>query len=101
MQVQVTQITKPNPTKVLHTPGITGVVLREDVSPLLPSACQGVCQPHPLPGQQAVGGDQGEQRGVEDTVGGLSHQQPTAQQVEIIQRCQEAWAERGDKCMAG
>lgn len=50
---------------------------------------QTVCQPDPLPRQQAVGGDCVKKGGVEDVVGGLSHHQTAAQQVEIIQRHQE------------
>lgn len=47
---------------------------------------QTVSQADPLPRQQAAWRDGVEEGGVEDVVGGLSHHQPTAQKVEVIQR---------------
>lgn len=74
-------------TTVLHS--LTRVVPREGFGPLFSRMCQTVSQPDPLPRQQAVGGDYVEKGGVEDVVGGLSHHQTTAQEVEVIQRHQE------------
>ena len=64
--------------------------------PLLSAARQAVGQTDPLPGQQAVRTELCEQGGVKDAVGGLSQQQTTPQQVEVIQRCQEAWETGSD-----
>lgn len=52
--------------------------------------CQTVSQSDPLPREQAVGGDCVKEGGVEDIVGGLSHHQTTAQEVEVIQGHQES-----------
>ena len=61
--------------------------------PLRSAARQAVGQADSLPGQQAMRAEPREQRGVEDTVGCLSHQQAAPKQVEVIQRHQEAWRE--------
>lgn len=68
---------------------LTRVVFGEGFSPLLSCMCQTVSQSDPLPRQEAVGADTIEQGGVKDIVGGLSHHQTTAQEVEVIQRDQE------------
>ncbi|KAF3853293.1 hypothetical protein F7725_013981 [Dissostichus mawsoni] len=49
-----------------------------------------------MPGQQAVRTNQGEEGGVKEPDGGLGHQEATAQQVEIIQRHQEACRSGGE-----
>lgn len=69
---------------------LTRVVHGEGLGPVLSGTSQTVSQPDPLPCQQAVGGDHVEKGGVEDIVGGLGHHQTTAQEVEVIQRHQEA-----------
>lgn len=68
---------------------LTRVILGEDYGPLLPCVCQTVSQSDPLPRQQAVRSDCVKEGGVEDIVGGLSHHQTAAQEVEVIQRHQE------------
>lgn len=68
----------------------TRVVSGEGFGPLFSCVGQTMCQPDPLPRQQAVGGNRVEEGGVEDVVGGLRHHQPAAQQVEIIQRHEES-----------
>lgn len=62
--------------------------------PLLSAVRQAVGQADSLPGQQAVRTQLGEQRDVEDTDGGLRHQQAAPEKVEVIQRHQEAWRRR-------
>lgn len=64
--------------------------------PLFSVVRQAVGQADSLPGQQAVRAELGEQGGVEDTVGGLSHQQAAPKQVEVIQRHEEAWRSEVD-----
>lgn len=70
---------------------LTRVESREGLCPLLAGACQRVCQSNPLPGQQTGGSDVRVEGGVEDVIGGLSHHQTAAQQIEIIQRHQKAF----------
>ena len=62
--------------------------------PLLSAVGQAVGQADPLPGQQAVRAELGEQGHVEDPDGGLSHQQAAPKQVEVVQRHEEAWRRR-------
>ena len=62
--------------------------------PLLSAVRQAVGQADSLPGQQAVRADLGKQGDVEDADGGLSHQQAAPEEVEVIQRHQEAWRRR-------
>jgi len=68
--------------------------LGEDAGPLLSAGGHGIGQADPLPGQQAVGGEAGEERDVEDPVGGLSHQEAATQEVEVVQGGQEPCRER-------
>lgn len=77
------------PTDAHSKQSLTRVIFGEDYGPLLPCVCQTVSQSDPLPRQQAVRSDCVKEGGVEDIVGGLSHHQTAAQEVEVIQRHQE------------
>lgn len=70
---------------------LTWIVLGKYLGPLLPCAGQRMCYTHPLPGKQSLWGYQGEQRGVEHVVCGLSYKQSCSHQIKVIQRWQDPW----------